>query len=653
MIILGMHFGHDGAVSVIKDGKVLSYISRERTSRVKHAIGITTNELDLALAEAQIKVDDIDYCTVVSTQNMEILNGLINDFSISFDKHKDHTISSPLVTLFKESNINISNLLSFQLKDLFQSEKLKNTLQYENFSKACPEKERVANNSLASTGYLDSYVMLERWKNGVSLKEMAMFNVSSFLENEKIKNGFHYPVSISLRGKSIAGYFINHHIAHAASCYYSSGFQDSAIITHDGFGNGFSYHSGLVLYGKDNNLYPLSPNHLSIGTLYKSVAIMLNLGGFGEGKLMGLAPYGKPHFFHQDFVENWFGVGRRFKKANQLSLWKEYCRTTAKSMGYNMDALGDKDKITDPINVDIAASTQKLFEECYLYAAHTSHSLLAKSGIKTNNLCLTGGTALNCPSNSKIYNEGPFDNLFIEPSCSDEGLAVGCALYLYHHLQGNKLSAKTNNTFISPYFGRTIKEDEIVEALKTFESKIIYKKSNDTTKQAAQDVFSNKIIAWHEGKSEIGPRALGHRSLVSNPTYKDNWKRVNKIKQREWWRPFAPSVLEEEAEKWFTNMPFPSPYMLFTGQVINSEKIPAITHVDNSSRIQTVNKSSGQYYQMIKEFYKLSKVPLVMNTSFNGPGEPIIETPEQALNFLLNTELDVLYLDGYRVQRKA
>ena len=165
-------------------------------------------------------------------------------------------------------------------------------------------------------------------------------------------------------------------------------------------------------------------------------------------------------------------------------------------------------------------------------------------------------------------------------------------------------------------------------------------------------VFNNKIIAWYEGKSEVGPRALGHRSLVSNPTHKDNWKRVNKIKQRELWRPFAPSVLEEEADKWFAKMPFPSPYMLFTGQVINSEKIPAITHVDNSSRIQTVNKSTGQYYQMIKEFYKLSKIPLVMNTSFNGPGEPIIETPEQALKFLLNTDLDLLYIDGYRVQKK-
>ena len=196
------------------------------------------------------------------------------------------------------------------------------------------------------------------------------------------------------------------------------------------------------------------------------------------------------------------------------------------------------------------------------------------------------------------------------------------------------------------------KEDEIVEALKIYDSKIIYKKSSDTTKQAARDVFENKIIAWYEGKSEVGPRALGHRSLVSNPTYKDNWKRVNKIKEREWWRPFAPSVLEEEADKWFAKMPFPSPYMLFTGQVINSEKIPAITHVDNSSRIQTVNKSSGQYYQMIKEFYKLSKIPLVMNTSFNGPGEPIIETPEQALKFLLNTDLDRLYIDGYRVQKK-
>ena len=125
---------------------------------------------------------------------------------------------------------------------------------------------------------------------------------------------------------------------------------------------------------------------------------------------------------------------------------------------------------------------------------------------------------------------------------------------MYHHLLCNKLSIKNNNEFISPYFGREIKENEITEALKTYDSKIIYKKSNDTTKQAAQDVFNNKVIAWYEGKSEVGPRALGHRSLVSNPAYKDNWKRVNKIKEREWWRPFAPSVLEEEANKWFANV---------------------------------------------------------------------------------------------------
>ena len=324
-------------------------------------------------------------------------------------------------------------------------------------------KPILGSNALIRMGF--PYLVSPIWKNGVSLKEMAMLDVSSFLENDKIKNGFHYPVSISLRGKSIAGYFVNHHIAHAASCYYSSGFQDSAIIPHDGFGNGFSYHSGLVLYGENNNLYPLSPNHLSIGTLYKSVAIMLNLGGFGEGKLMGLAPYGKPHFFNKDFVENWFGVGRRFKKADQLRLWNEYCITTAKKMGYDMSALGDQEKITDPINADIAASTQKLFEECYLYTVKMSHSLLAKSGIKTTNLCITGGTALNCPSNSKIYNEGPFKNLFIEPSCSDDGLAVGCALYLYHHLLGNKLLKKNDDTFISPYFGRTIKEDEILSLI--------------------------------------------------------------------------------------------------------------------------------------------------------------------------------------------
>ena len=177
-------------------------------------------------------------------------------------------------------------------------------------------------------------------------------------------------------------------------------------------------------------------------------------------------------------------------------------------------------------------------------------------------------------------------------------------------------------------------------------------RDSDNTKQAAKDIFDNKVIAWYEGKSEVGPRALGHRSLVSNPTYKDNWKRVNKIKEREWWRPFAPSVLEEEADKWFAKMPFPSPYMLFTGQVINSEKIPAITHVDNSSRIQTVNKSSGQYYQMTVSYTHLRAHETSLNTSFNGPGEPIIETPEQAIKFLLNTDLDLLYIDGYRVQKK-
>jgi carbamoyltransferase len=200
------------------------------------------------------------------------------------------------------------------------------------------------------------------------------------------------------------------------------------------------------------------------------------------------------------------------------------------------------------------------------------------------------------------------------------------------------------------FLGARYPAESVAAALAKHADALQVERAGNAPALAARDLHDDKVIAWFEGGSEAGPRALGHRSIVANPCRAANWERVNAIKQREWWRPFAPSVLAEEAQRWFAGLPAASPYMLFTGQVL-TDRLPAIRHVDGSARVQTVDPSVGGYYAMIRAFADLSSVPVVLNTSFNGPGAPIVETPEQAIAFLLATELDVLYLEGYRVTR--
>lgn len=652
MIILGLQFGHDGSVCIVKDGRILSYVYRERHSRIKHVIGITTKDIDMALEEAGVRVESIDFCAIISTQGTELLTGLIDNFSIRFAEHKGHIAPSPLVKLIKEHVGSVETTLSFGLKQAFQGEHQKDTLTYIAFSKMFAEKERLVKGELETVGWMDHYVMKEGWRSGATLDEIASRNAASLMQDQDIKYGFHYPVTVTFRGVGMPAYYVHHHMAHAASCFYRSRFDEAAIITHDGFGPGPGYNSGMILYGRGNEIVTISPHHLVIGLIYDHISFMLKLftGGFdGAGKLMGLAPYGKPRFFHHGLVGNWFDSQKRYN-GNQFFLWQQHCLAMAERLRYDLSALGQKERMTEPINADIAASTQKLFEECYLYAVHTTRTLFLNSGIQTDNLCLSGGTALNCPSNSRIFNEGVFSNIFIEPSCGDDGLAVGGALYIYHHLLQNPVVREPNEWYRSPYLGPEIREEDVQKALKAYGLQVRYEKRRDTAEQAAKDVHENKVIGWFEGRSESGPRALGHRSIVANPTHKGNWERVNRIKHREAWRPFAPSVLEEEARNWFKGVPHPSPYMLFNAQVCSSE-LPAITHVDGSSRIQTVGPEAGEYYKMVGAFHKISGVPVVLNTSFNGPGEPIVETPEQALALFVKSELDTLYLNGYRIIR--
>ncbi|MEW6688690.1 MAG: carbamoyltransferase C-terminal domain-containing protein [Pseudomonadota bacterium] len=654
MNILGLHFGHDGAVCVLRDGLIASYVLRERHCRLKHAIGVTRADIDLALREAGIEIGDIEYCAVTSTQNIELLVGLVNGLEIRTVAHpKCAAFPSPFVELLAQRGLSPANVQTSSLQQILASGAPE--LQYAAYSAVCVEREKVARGEIASVGWIDNYVMLDQWQQGATLEEMSRRNVAALLDSAALKYGFHLPATVVLDGRELPAFFVQHHMAHAASVYYRAGYREAAVLTHDGFGNGVGYQSGLIFYGRGHELFPLAPHHLAIGALYDHTSLALKLHAAGvagmQGKLMGLAPYGKPVFFHHALVGNWYEMQRRFKQ-DQVGTWLRFCRQMAENMGYDMSALGVKARMTEPANADIAASTQKLFEECYLYAVSMAKVMLLNSRIATDNLCLSGGTALNCPSNSRLYRESPFRSIFVEPSCSDDGLAIGCALYVHHQLAAAPLPAKGNGELASPYLGVPVQKREIVEALRRYEGRVTARSAANPARQAAQDLKADRVVGWFEGRSEVGPRALGHRSILANPTIKENWQRVNAIKQREVWRPFAPAVLEDAAAEWFSGMPAASPYMLFTAQV-RSDRLPAITHVDGSARIQTVGSQCGAFYDVLREFRELTGVPVVLNTSFNGPGEPIVEKPAEALDFLLTSKLDALYMGDFRITRAA
>ncbi|MBF0123739.1 MAG: hypothetical protein HQL60_00220 [Magnetococcales bacterium] len=633
MNIVGLHFGHDGAVCVLKNGQMSAYISREREGREKHAWAFTTNELNLALSRSDLTVRDIDFFAITSTQGMALSLGLIENFDIKLKSHARHSMfKNPLYDL----DMNVESLLS---KDDWTKGKVK------------------------TMGWLDRYGIASCWSpRGATIKEIAAVNCSSLLKTESIRYGFHYPVTVEISGREIPGCFIDHHVAHAASSFFLSGFEQAAIVTHDGIGSEdvsklheLPYNSGMIYYGYKNYIIPLQPHYLFLGSLYTLISLGVGLATqrdliSGSGKLMGLAPYGRPVFFRNEFVGNAYDYERKFGNRDMTHVWRSHMEGMLSALKYPMNMLAKPEHMTESTNADVAASTQKLFEECLLEVVKATHSMLLNSGILEGSLCLSGGTALNCPANTRIHKETPFSSIFITPACSDDGLAIGAAAYLCHQLLGYPRQLQPES--FSPYTGKTYSDKEIFLAIQEFGSSIVAKNVGyNAAEEAANDLACNRVIAWFEGGSEIGPRALGHRSILANPTYSENWKRVNLIKSREWWRPFAPSVLEEDMADWFDGIPNHSPYMLYTARV-KSRRLPAITHVDGTARVQTVTPSSGRFYDLICEFKKRTGVPVILNTSFNGPGEPIVETPQQAIAFLVkSTLLDALYVGEYRLTR--
>jgi len=647
--ILGLHFGHDASISVIQDGNVLICTEVERHNRLKHSIGLVANDISRVLDNLGINLGDIDLCTITSTQQIEYI------------------FSDPSKLRFKivPQEKGDDHLYQFTLDEKMYLKEVLDTKPYHVYLKRLTEELRQSVGSRQNVSSIEDFFVHKSWKHPRTLEELA--HVTPDL-SDKTRFGFQLPVCLTIFDHEIPGYLFSHHYAHAAYAFYTSNFNKAAILTQDGSLPGSSgYLSGMFYWGEGEKLYPIAPHYLTAGNLYERVAYIMGLGmDTGAGKLMGLAPYGNPRFYSEKFIGNFFDgklcpVSTRHQlipewlkdeKHPLLYRWLNHCLWESENSGYDLSAFGNPERILEPVNVDIAASTQKLIEETLLRAVAIQEKLFTDNDLKTDGFTISGGVALNCPANSRIFCESAFKNLYIPPAVHDGGLSIGSALAAYYNILANKRVKRDLSAVGQAFLGVHRSFDELSRAAENFVEDVFVEYVNDAADMAAQLLAENKIIAWFEGRSEIGPRALGHRSILCHPGYIENWLRINLIKGREHWRPLAPSVLEEKASEYFENCPIPSPFMLINARVKRTN-IPAVTHVDGSARIQTVGPSLGDYYKIIKRFFYLTGIPVILNTSFNGPGEPVIETGKEAIKFLLKSKIDALMGPGIIIKRKS
>jgi len=445
--------------------------------------------------------------------------------------------------------------------------------------------------------------------------------------------------------------FPEHHVSHAAHTFFTSPFNESAILTVDGVGEWTT-----TAFGSAHDTTIELTNDIrwphSVGLFYSAFTYFL---GFkvneGEYKLMGLSAYGKPKYYDL-IMKNLVDV----KDDGSVHLNMKYFSFTYDKVMTNQnfsDLFGitprKEDSNAEQIHYDVAASAQLVLEEILLRMVKHVHK---KTGMK--NLCLGGGVALNGVVNYRILKEGPFENLHIPPSPGDAGSAVGCAQYLYYCHKKNKRKMEQNAEMIqnNVYVGPSHSNDEIKSFLDMNKIHHKYLEIDSLLETTAQLIAEGNVVGWYQGKMEWGPRALGNRSILADPRNAEMKYTLNeKIKHRESFRPFAPCILEEHLSEYF-DIDIPSPYMLFVAPVKKPEKIPAVTHVDGTGRLQTVSKDTNPlYYDLIKEFYKITDVPVLINTSMNVRGEPIVNTLEQAYNMIIKTDMDYLVMGNYTIKK--
>lgn len=437
---------------------------------------------------------------------------------------------------------------------------------------------------------------------------------------------------------------VGHHEAHAASAFFASPFEDAAVLTLD---RGGDFVSATLGHGRGNRLRTLAEvrNPHSLGEVYSALTWYLGFHpNSDEGKVMGLAPYGRDSLASgfreliRPMADGRFRVNLR---------WFAYHRERGWLAKRFLDRYGPPRVPESEIishHEDIAFGVQDLIEETGLHVARALHRLT-----RSPNLCLAGGVALNSVMNARLLSETEFEHIFIQPAASDAGNALGAALWVWHQVRGHPRSWTMEHAYWGPAFADGDHKEVLARR------KLPFREVADPPAEAARLLAEGRIVGWFQGRAEIGPRSLGARSILADPRRAEMKDIVNaQVKHREGFRPFAPSVLHERGPEYFDRY-YPNPFMLLV-LPIKSEKravVPAITHVDGTGRIQSVTRDQNEtYHRLIEEFDRLTGVPIVLNTSFNVRGEPIVNTPEEALDDFFGTGMDALFLGPYLLDKQ-
>ena len=592
--ILGISaFYHDSAASIVIDGKIVAAAQEERFTRVKHDSNYPHNAVEFVLNFANLKLSEVDQ-----------------------------------IIFFEKPFLKFERLLETYV-------------------------------AFAPKGFVSFAKAMPLWiKEKLFQKNLIQNKLKSHDEQYDIKKDNIY--------------FSDHHLSHAASAFFPSPFNEAIIITADGVGE---WATTTVAVGKNNKLEIKKEIHFphSLGLLYSAFTYYTGFKvNSGEYKLMGLAPYGKPNYVNEILKIIDIKDDGTFRLDQSYFNYATGLTMTNKKFN---DLFGQKprdpkfDKLTQ-FHMDIASSIQKVTEDIML---KLSKSVQKEYGLK--NLCLAGGVALNCVANGKILKEKIFENIWVQPAAGDAGGALGAALALWHIDQNNPRVINENDDMSGSYLGPEYSEDEIKKQLQLMGAEFERLNEEEIINRTSKDLSEGNAVGWFQGRMEFGPRALGGRSILGDPRSPSMQKNLNlKVKYRESFRPFAPSILSEDLNDWF-EMESVSPYMLMVADVrkekcipmseedeklfgieklnVKRSSVPAITHVDYSARIQTVHKNTNpKYFKLISKFKEITGCPILVNTSFNVRGEPIVNTPEDAFNCFMGTDLDKLIIGNCYLDKK-
>ncbi len=591
--ILGISaFYHDSAACILKDGRIIAAAQEERFTRKKHDPSYPHNAIEFVLKYSNLKLSEVDQ-----------------------------------IVFFEKPFLKFERLLETYV-------------------------------AFAPKGFLSFSKAMPLW-----IKE-KLFQ-KNFLFNKLKEHDENYRSD-----KNIL--FSDHHLSHAASAFFPSPFNEAVVLTADGVGE---WATTTVAIGKDNNLEIKKEIHFphSLGLLYSAFTYYIGFKvNSGEYKLMGLAPYGSP--IYEEKIKKLIDIKddgtfrldqKFFNYATGLTMTNDRFNNLFGQKPRNPK----KNKITQ-FHMDIAASIQKVTEEIMIKLA-----ISIRNEYKIKNLCLAGGVALNCVANGKILKQKIFDNIWIQPAAGDAGGSLGAALALWYIEYKNKRVINSKDDMKGSYLGTEFTQEEIEKELISLGANFETVNYNELINRTSDFLLNEKAVGWFQGRMEFGPRALGCRSILGDPRSDKMQKNLNlKVKFRESFRPFAPSVLREDLTEWF-DMNTDSPYMLLVAN-INKEKkiemtseqnklfgidklnikrseIPAVTHVDYTSRIQTVTENTNKrYYDLILKFKEKTGFPLLVNTSFNVRGEPIVNSPTDAFNCFMGTELDYLVIGNSILDKK-